>query len=83
MHYVYALYSKDFNKIYIGYSSDVNRRLESHNHKNNTHWTSKFQPWIIIYTEEHEIKAMAMKREKQLKSERGRQFIRGIIEKKY
>ena len=82
MYFVYALYSKEFDKIYIGYSSDVNRRLVSHNHKNNTHWTSKFQPWIIIYTEEHDSKALALKREKQLKSYRGRQFIRELIANK-
>jgi len=29
---VYALYSKDHNKIYIGYSSDFINRFQSHNH---------------------------------------------------
>jgi putative endonuclease len=82
MYYVYALYSEKFDKIYIGYSSDVNRRLASHNQKNNTHWTSHFQPWIIIYSEKYESKVLAMKREKQLKSFRGRQFIRDLILKK-
>ncbi|MEZ5104631.1 MAG: GIY-YIG nuclease family protein [Draconibacterium sp.] len=83
MHYVYALYSKDFDKIYIGYSSDINKRLAAHNHKNNTHWTAKFQPWIIVYSEEYDSKTLALKREKQLKSYRGRQFIRELIAGKY
>ncbi|MEM6360301.1 MAG: GIY-YIG nuclease family protein, partial [Bacteroidota bacterium] len=28
---VYVLYSPKFNKIYIGYSSDLQSRLDSHN----------------------------------------------------
>ncbi|MEZ5104633.1 MAG: GIY-YIG nuclease family protein [Draconibacterium sp.] len=83
MHYVYALYSKGFDKIYIGYSSDINKRLAAHNHKSNTHWTAKFQPWIIVYSEEYDSKTLALKREKQLKSYRGRQFIRELIAGKY
>jgi putative endonuclease len=38
-------------------------------------WTIKFRPWILIYKEEYELKVDAMKREKQLKSAKGREFI--------
>jgi len=74
--YIYVLHSKTFNKIYIGYSSDPHKRLESHNHPHNKGWTRSFKPWGIIHTEEFESKSMAMKREKQLKSAKGRKFIR-------
>ncbi|MDZ4713917.1 MAG: GIY-YIG nuclease family protein [Cytophagales bacterium] len=29
--HVYALHSEPHNKIYVGYTSDLNARLESHN----------------------------------------------------
>jgi putative endonuclease len=76
MFYVYALYSKEFDKIYIGFTSDLNGRLFAHNHTSNKGWTKDFQPWEVIYNEQFELKADAMKKEKQLKSAKGREFIR-------
>jgi putative endonuclease len=54
-------------------------RLYSHNSSNNSGYTKRYQPWEVIYTEVFEIKSEAMKREKELKSARGRTFIRNII----
>jgi putative endonuclease len=79
---VYALFSKKSEKIYIGYTSDITQRLMSHNILAIKGWTIKFRPWIIIYSETFENKADAMRREKELKSSRGRAFIRNIIQKK-
>ena len=78
---VYGLYSEKFDKIYIGYSSNIEARLFSHNSLRNKGWTKHFQPWELIYTEELETKAEAMKRESQLKSAQGRIFIRSRIKK--
>ncbi|MBN1925369.1 MAG: GIY-YIG nuclease family protein [Prolixibacteraceae bacterium] len=66
MHYVYALYSREFDKIYIGYSTDPEKRLTSHNDPMNRGWTKKFQPWDIAYTEMCRSKSEALVREKQL-----------------
>ena len=77
--WVYALYSEKYNKIYIGFSSDVEERLMSHNKLATKGWTIKFRPWILVYSEECESKSEAMKREKELKSFKGREFIWGII----
>ncbi len=71
----YVLYSKHFNKIYIGFSSNVENRLSAHNDARNTGWTAKYKPWKIIHTEVFETKSEAMKREKQLKSYQGRVYI--------
>ncbi len=73
---VYVLYSKNFNKIYIGFTSDLQKRFLSHNELGTKGWTIKFRPWEIIHTEEFATKTEAMKREKQLKSSRGRFWIR-------
>ncbi|NQU84953.1 MAG: GIY-YIG nuclease family protein [Mariniphaga sp.] len=76
---IYALYSAKFDKIYIGSSSDFEKRLLSHNNTRNKGWTKKYQPWKILYTETLVTKTLALKREKQLKSAKGRQFIWDII----
>ncbi len=49
MHYVYILESIDnLRQTYIGSTSDLKKRLESHNSGANKH-TSKFKPWKIIW----------------------------------
>jgi putative endonuclease len=41
----------------------------------------RFRPWQLIYTEEFLEKSGAMKKEKELKSAKGREFIWAMIEK--
>ncbi len=79
MFYTYVLYSSKFNKIYIGFSADAYKRLAAHNDERNTGWTKKYQPWEIIHLERFKTKTEALKREKELKSSRGRSFIRSLI----
>ncbi|GIL24208.1 MAG: hypothetical protein BroJett042_27210 [Bacteroidota bacterium] len=79
MYYVYVLSSSIRNKIYIGFTSDLETRLRSHNELGTKGWTIKFRPWTLVYHETFSTKAEAMKREKELKSAKGRSFIRGTI----
>ena len=76
---VYVLYSPSFNKIYIGFSSDLEARIQSHNFLATKGYTVRFRPWNLIYTEVYSAKAEAMKREKELKSARGRAFLWKMI----
>ena len=76
---VYLLYSKDYDKIYIGFTSDLSKRLLSHNELGKKGWTIKFRPWQLIYKEVYQAKSDAMKREKELKTAQGRNFIWSII----
>jgi putative endonuclease len=80
MYVTYALYSASFNKIYIGYTSSLIDRFHSHNFHSTKGFTSKFRPWIVVYVEFYDSKTEAMKREKELKSSRGRDFIRKQVE---
>ena len=45
-------------------------------------WTIHFRPWKIIYTEEYSTKSEALKREKYLKSGKGREFVWNIVKLK-
>ncbi len=39
---VYVLFSKDYNKIYVGFTSNIDARLFSHNSDKNTGYTKRF-----------------------------------------
>ncbi|HON52622.1 MAG TPA: GIY-YIG nuclease family protein, partial [Bacteroidales bacterium] len=71
---------QEYNKTYVGYTSNLDGRLQSHNHPQNKGWTRKFQPWEIIYFEEFHEKKEAMIREKVLKTGKGREFIQNILQ---
>ncbi|NOX67373.1 MAG: GIY-YIG nuclease family protein [Chlorobi bacterium] len=81
-YFVYALYSKKYNKIYIGQTDNLRRRLYEHNNGLLSTYTKRFKPWEIIYSENFSTRSEAMKREKQLKSQKGREFIWNIIKAK-
>jgi putative endonuclease len=77
---VYVLHNKIANKIYIGQTNDLERRLLEHNEKRGNHFTAKYKgKWELIYKEEFKTRKEAIKREKQLKSYRGREFVRQYI----
>lgn len=76
---VYVLHSPKYDKIYVGYTSDLESGLISHNEKATKGWTVRYRPWVLVYLETFDTKAEAMQREKQLKSSRGRAFIRERI----
>ncbi|WP_337866708.1 GIY-YIG nuclease family protein, partial [Ignavibacterium sp.] len=50
MYTVYVLYSIDFNKIYIGQTEEVQRRLFEHNNGLLSSYTKRYKPWQIVYT---------------------------------
>ncbi|WP_205510837.1 GIY-YIG nuclease family protein [Longitalea arenae] len=82
MYIVYVLYSARFDKIYVGYTNNLENRFKSHNELGTKGWTIKFRPWSIIYTESFSDKPSAMKREQELKSAAGRGFIRELIQQR-
>jgi putative endonuclease len=82
MYTVYVLYSQSCKKIYIGYTSSLEERFRSHNELATKGWTIKFRPWKIVHKEIFESKADAMRREKELKSAKGREWIWHLIKDK-
>ncbi len=79
MYIVYVLHSKRYDKIYIGYTSNLQDRIISHNEKATKGWTIKYRPWKLIHSEGYKTKEEALNREKELKSSRGRDFIKTQI----
>jgi len=81
MYTVYVLYSQSYNKIYIGYTSNMNQRFKSHNELSNKGYTYRYRPWVIAITEQYQTKQEAMAREKRLKGGQGRAYIWSEIER--
>ncbi|QQS44358.1 GIY-YIG nuclease family protein [Candidatus Roizmanbacteria bacterium] len=81
MFFVYALYNKKHDKIYIGQTEKLEERIDLHNRgifKGS--YTSRYDgEWILIYQEACKTRQDALRREKQLKSYRGRQHIKTYI----
>lgn len=80
MFVVYAIYNRECNKFYIGQTSNLRKRISEHNEHIFKGYTSRFQGlWELIYSESVANRSEAMIREKQLKSFRGREFIKQHI----
>jgi putative endonuclease len=69
------LYSEKYEKIYIGYSSNLIERIKDHNFRSTKGHTTRFRPWVVIYVETFKSKNEAMLREKRLKGGQGRAWI--------
>ncbi len=66
IYHVYLLKSKADNSLYIGYTNNLNRRLDEHN-SGLVGYTKKFIPWTLLYYESFTSIEDAKKREKSLK----------------
>ena len=78
-YYVYAIYSKSKNYIYVGITNCVQRRVNEHNLGYNK-TTKPYRPFELLYQEKLGTREEARKREKYLKGGSGRKFLRKLIE---
>jgi putative endonuclease len=74
MFFVYILRSLVNGKLYIGYTSDIEARLNRHNNSQET-YTKNGIPWELIYKEDYTTKGEAIKREKHLKNMKNPKYI--------
>jgi len=66
MFYTYLLRSLKNEKLYIGYTNDLKKRLGEHNKRLVTS-TKKYAPWELIYYEAFKDESCARSRESKLK----------------
>ena len=82
MFYIYVIYNALHRKLYIGQTDNIQRRILEHNNSTSERhtYTKRFDgTWSLVYQEEAYNRKQALVREKQLKSYRGRQFIKQFI----
>lgn len=81
MFWVYVIKNEN-NKIYIGQTSDLSKRLKRHNNiliNSKKSYTSKNKGnWEVIYKEEFNTRKEALKIEKYLKSHHGRNWLKHL-----
>jgi len=77
MDFVYAIKSLKDGRVYVGISTNLQRRLSEHNH-GYVFSTKGFCPWELIYKEQVINRKEARKREKYLKSGIGKEFLKSI-----
>ena len=75
MVFVYVLVSQTDNRLYVGMSGDVNKRLNDHQN-GRVRSTKPFRPWIVLHTEAFPDREAAREREKYLKSGYGKQWLK-------
>ena len=67
MHYVYVIKSFSTDKIYIGFTSDLKRRITEHNNKKGGKYTKNKGPFKLVYYEAYRSAEDAKRREDNLK----------------
>ena len=78
MYYAYILQSLKDKKLYIGFTSDLKRRLKEH--KTGGSKSTKCRlPFKLLYYEAHTSKKDARRREKYFKTDKGKSTIRLML----
>ncbi len=78
-YFVYALKSLERNYIYVGLTNNVERRVGEHNNGYNK-TTKPYRPFILLLNEEFPSRKLAREREKELKTTKGKRFLRKLLE---
>ena len=76
--YVYVLMSQKDENLYVGYTKNVQKRLEEHN-SGKVNSTMSRRPFKLIYWEGCLSRTDALIREKYLKTAWGKRYIKGRI----
>ncbi len=78
MFLVYVLRNQTSGRLYTGYTSDLVQRVGQHNH-GIAKSTKNRGLWELVYREEFKTRVEAMRREKYLKTGRGREELKGLL----
>ena len=70
-YYIYVLKSETTDFSYVGYTSDLEKRLVEHN-RGKSLSTRGRRPWRLVYKEEYTTRSGAVLRERYFKSVKGR-----------
>ncbi len=80
MWYIYILRSLKNNRVYTGSTNNLERRLMEHN-SGHSKYTSLTRPFELIYKEDFTTRLEARQRELFLKTGKGRDLLKRLLEK--
>jgi putative endonuclease len=83
MFYTYVIKSTTSGKIYTGHTNNIEKRILRHNKilpsKKSSYTSKQGEEWVLVYKETLESRSGAIKREKELKSGKGREFLKNCL----
>jgi len=77
-YFIYAIRSSKDGRIYVGMTTNVEKRLSQHN-AGKTRSTKPFLPWQLFYYEEVPTRESARSREKYLKGGSGKEYLKSKV----
>ena len=78
MYFVYILYSKNYDRYYVGHCENMAIRLTRHNNKG-VPSTKSYIPWELVYTENFTSRSSAVARESEIKKKKSRKYIEFLV----
>lgn len=75
---VYIIYSPKLDRYYIGYTTDMTKRINEHNSGVST-FTAKATDWILKWSRGFGSRELAMKEERIIKAKKSRKYIEWLI----
>ena len=79
MYFIYILYSKDFDRYYVGQCEDLKARLRRHNARA-VPSTKSFASWQMVHTESFSTSIEAMQRETEIKKKKSKEYIESLLD---
>ena len=77
-YFVYILQSERDGSYYVGHTSNLEDRLKRHNERRSVYTRAK-APWKLIHQETFESRSDAMKREREIKAKKVRDYIEHLV----
>ena len=81
IYYEYVLYSKTYDRLYIGQTNNIEDRIKRHN-SGYEPATKVYRPWVILISFKYESREDAVKMEKYWKQSNNRRKLRQLIKDK-
>lgn len=78
-HIVYILHSKKLNRYYIGYTSNLDLRLEFHRNAPQNKFTANANDWTLFFNFKCNNKTQALFVEKHIKNMKSKKYIENLI----
>ncbi len=78
-HCCYILHSERLNRYYIGYSSDLDFRLELHKNPEKRKYTYNAKDWVLFYKIDCKSKPQALAIESHIKRMKSKTYIENLV----
>ena len=77
-YFVYILESQSNGRYYVGSTANIEARLQRHN-QGRSKYTKTGIPWNVVYIEQFGTRSEAVRRERQIKRRKSRDYIEGLV----